>query len=521
MFKRKDYTIPLVAVLGLIGIMTLLFSTRWGIGISPDSTVYICAARSLLNGVGLSVLSGSGKPIPMTHYPPLFPTTLSMIGIFGIDPLNGARWLNAFLFGTNILLVGLVINKYTRSIWPTIFGSFLMLSSISMLRIHSMAWTEPLFIFFALLGLFLLAAYMENPKLLLLMASSGAIALAFLTRYIGAVLVITGIVGIFFLSRKSRKTWYGRLGDSAIFVVISSFPMAIWMVRNLYIAGSATNREIVWHPITSGYFKPAMSTLSTWLLLGRGPGIIRGIHFLVVVAGLLVLSILLLQRKRRLNTGESNRQYLAKMPFLLVTFLFFYGMFLIVSISLFDAYIALYNRTLSPIYVSGLVFILCLAYRLLDSTEGVRALKVASIVICVALIVSYEIRAAIWAIHSHRGGQGYAGRGWQHSEIVGRVRALPSGIPIFTNGVDAIYILTGRPAWGIPSKVRASTRQVNNSYLSELARMRDQLENSGGVLVYFNTIKRCYFPSENELKEQLPLRLLIRAADGSIYEVEH
>jgi hypothetical protein len=33
-----------------------------------------------------------------------------MIGIFGIDPLNGARWLNAFMFGANILLVGLIID---------------------------------------------------------------------------------------------------------------------------------------------------------------------------------------------------------------------------------------------------------------------------------------------------------------------------------------------------------------------------------------------------------------------------
>jgi len=125
-----------------------------------------------------------------------------MIGVFGIDPLNGARWLGVFLFGANILLVGLVINRYTHGFWTSVFGSFIMLSSVDMLNIHSMAWSEPVFIMFGLLGLFLLALHLENPRSLLLIASSGGIALAFLARYTGVAFVATGMAGVFLLGRK-------------------------------------------------------------------------------------------------------------------------------------------------------------------------------------------------------------------------------------------------------------------------------------------------------------------------------
>jgi hypothetical protein len=51
--------------------------------------------------------------------------------------------------------------------------------------------------------------------------------------------------------------------------------------------------------------------------------------------------------------------------------------------------------------------------------------------------------------------------------------------------------------------------------------MRDQLENGDGILVYFNTVTwRWELPSENELKEQLPLRLIARGTDASIYKID-
>ena len=519
MLKRKDYRVFVITVLSVIGIVSLLFATTWGIGISPDSTTYIGVARNLLDGHGLTQTSANGTMVPMTNYPPLYPMLLATIGVFGIDVLDGARYLNAFLFGANIILVGFVITiSSCESVWTSIFGSFLVLTSGVMINIHSMAWTEPLFIFFGLLGLFLLALYIENPKPLLLITCSGAISLAFLARYPGAALVATGIAAIFFMN---RKTCYGRIGDSAIFVAISSIPMALWIIRNSYIAGNATSREIVFHPITFAHITSALSTFSRWLLPSAVPDIIRTILFIALVVGLFVLVILLLQNKRRLNKSDSTKQYLTKLPCILVTFIFFYGALLVMSISFFDAYTPLGDRILSPVYVSGVILILSIAHKLLRSTEGIRVIQVASIVLCIVFAGSYLLRGTTRIIRAHSDGQGYAGKAWKQSEIIQKVRVFPSAIRVYTNGTDAISFLSGKRAYRIPEKLRPTTRVINKNYFSQLISMGEQLKNHGAILVYFNTVTwRWHLPSEDELKEKLPLHILFQGADGTIYEAE-
>jgi hypothetical protein len=51
----------------------------------------------------------------MTQYPPLYPAVLTPLLLVGIDALQAARLLNAFLFGVNILLAGYSIHQITRS----------------------------------------------------------------------------------------------------------------------------------------------------------------------------------------------------------------------------------------------------------------------------------------------------------------------------------------------------------------------------------------------------------------------
>ena len=117
MDTRPRLTILIIAVLALLGTVALLFTTRFGIGTSP-------------------IIVGDLVVLPNEQEDP--------------DPLSAARWLNAVLFGANILLIGLILVQVTdNSFWLPVIGSFLVLTSGSMLTNHSMAWTEPLFIFLA------------------------------------------------------------------------------------------------------------------------------------------------------------------------------------------------------------------------------------------------------------------------------------------------------------------------------------------------------------------------------------
>jgi len=177
--------------------------------------------------------------------------------------------------------------------------------------------------------------------------------------------------------------------------------MVLWAMRNFYIADTMMDRKTVFHPITFGHVKSAVSTVSTWFVPRSVAPVIRGILLLVTVAGLSILSILLLRRQRKLDRSDSVRQCLAGAPCLLLIFSLVYGVFLTVSISFFDASTSLGNRILSPVYVSGLVLVLCVAHRLLHSAKGIRFVQVACVIICLAFAGSYLVRGTIWVVHSH------------------------------------------------------------------------------------------------------------------------
>ncbi|MCK4421845.1 hypothetical protein KAW18_11900 [candidate division WOR-3 bacterium] len=526
MDRKKKYPVFLLIGLSLIGIIVLLFATSWGIGLSPDSSRYIYAARSLLGGRGLMVLSGSGEVMPMVNTPPLFSVLLFILGFFGIDPLSGVRWLNTFFFGANILLSGFLIRKNTHnSIYAAILGSFLIMTSVDMIYIHSMAWSESSFIFFCFLGIFLLNEYLKGQKPLFLVASSGAIALAFLDRYSGAALIPTGIVGILFLQDRTRV---GKIRDSIIFLALTCLPMVFWLIRNLIFASSATERQLCFHPVTSHHLLSALFTISKWLfpestLYALSTWLLRDKVFygvIGVVIGLLISGIFLLSKKGYSDRICSCRQYITRLSWLLIAFVFFYGMLLLVSISFFDANTPLSSRILSPIYISSLVLILSIGDKLFHSIRRKSFLRILLIIICTLFAGSYLVRGTKFVIQTRRTGLVYDSKAWKESKIVERIKRLPPGIPIFSNGADAIYLLTKRPAALIPAKVDPSTTRNNDTYLFELERMRKKLETEDGVLIYFNTVRLLYFPSEKELKEQLPLRLLSKESDGAIYQIE-
>ena len=252
----------LILLVALLAMVAVLYSTTGGVGLSPDSAIYVESARNLVAGRGLSVLSASDEATPLTHYPCLFPVLLAAPGFLGLDPLDAARWLNAFLIGANIFLIGMILGICSdKSTWITLLGSLLILASETMLTIHSFAWTEPLLIFLGLLNMLPLGAYLRKPHLLLLIASSMAAASGFLARYVGVALVISSVIAILLLGKRQLRR---RVMDIAIFTFVSCFPMALWLVRNVYVAGTATNRKMAFHPVTAGNIQRGIIIPKNW-----------------------------------------------------------------------------------------------------------------------------------------------------------------------------------------------------------------------------------------------------------------
>ena len=156
-FKSNRVLFAALASCAVMGGAIIVWATPWGVGLSPDSAIYIGGARSLSEMTGYSQPVDASTYSPIVHYPPLYSASLAILGGLGLDLFQAARWLNTVLFGANAMLAGYVVFKATRRRGWAVAAAALMATAFPLTQVHTMAWSEPLFIFLELcVWLFLL-----------------------------------------------------------------------------------------------------------------------------------------------------------------------------------------------------------------------------------------------------------------------------------------------------------------------------------------------------------------------------
>jgi len=296
--------------------------------------------------------------------------------------------------------------------------------------------------------------------------------------------------------------------------------MFVWLLRNLLVSGTATNRELFFHPINRFHIGQALYTLSGWLLLPDStPNVVRVALWLVILVG--AVGILFWRRReQKLNQGMG----LPGIPCLiklLALFLVVYGTFLIVSLSFLDANILLDDRILSPVFVAGLIISFYLIGELLHFARQRPVLRLGLVAILLIFVVSNLLSGVGLIRDGYSHGFGFSSRSWTHSDTLEQVRNLPGGVTIFSNAPEAIYLHTGKTALSLPKKFFSANQQINGSYSAELISMRGKIESDDGLVVYFNSLtERRTLPTEEELRENLPLCILAQKSDGTIYGID-
>jgi hypothetical protein len=504
-----------MAMCASIGGAIMLFTTQWGVGVTTDSTIYINVARNLLQGYGWSHPPGS----PMTHYPPLYPLVLSLSGLLGSDPIDGARWVQAFLFFATLLCSGVMIYGATNSstlAWIT--GLLLLLTSNTMIYVYDFAWSESLFILLCLAGFLLLGKYFEESRQRLLLASSIMIGLAFLTRYAGVSLVITGCLCILLISPLSI---YKRFIATMLFAVVSVLPTGLWFIRNRIVSGTLANRTLVSHPITANHVDSAILTISRWLCLPEDwPLRVRG-GILVIFAVIILTGYVILLKDQLKNNENQKNNHILYIPSLLIIFTISYLSFLAMSISFIDAHTPFDDRILAPLYVVSVIGIVCLAYNIWLQFGKKRVFAALFLIVSFLFVGVQIIKSTPLVASLHYEGIGFSSKYWRYSKIIEIVKSVPPDTIIYTNGPDAIDILTGKSSLMIPSKVDPGTRLSNENFAAQFADMARQLETDKSILVYFYGITwRWYLPTKEEIAKGVRLRVLYQGRDGIIYGAE-
>jgi 4-amino-4-deoxy-L-arabinose transferase-like glycosyltransferase len=496
--------------LAILGIILLFAVTHQGIGLGSDSAVYISAGRNLVIGRGLIWVTGGGEMLPMTHFPPFFPMVLSGFELIGLGSINGARLLNSLLFGLNISLVGVIIYLLTKSQWLSIFASFLMLISIFMIRTHSWAMSEPLYLSLALSGLIFLALFVKGKQRVCLILAGIALGLAYLTRYVGISLVLVGLITLFC---NFGTNWRRRLVDLIIFMLVSLSPNILWMLRNEILTGYTTSRSLRLNFPTEeeiftiakvflGWFFPA--EILNFLPDGL---IILGLSSLLLLLGFGIFSWI----KNDLSKREDKvlRPFQPFMGSILAfSMIAFSGVIVASYLTIFPPP-ALDFRIFLPLYVTFIIMIVW-GFNIGWNT-GHPVFRGGTLFAMVLLTSSYTIRSYSVISELLQDGQGYSSNYWMTSETISSIRNLNS-VPLISNHPAAIYLLADKPAYTIPYLIPGRV----DEYTYELEEMRDKMKQDGVLLVLFEEDRH---PPESFLVEELTRDLSLKAkySDGDIF----
>lgn len=478
--SARFISIVILGLLAVIGLFLVLHATPEGLGLSDDSIGYVAGARSMLAGHGYreAWLATNG---PVTHFPPAYPAVLALLGWFGVDPLRAARFLNAVLFSLNMIVLGILGWRMTRSLAAGLVLAALFLVNDSLLRVHTALLSEPLFVFLSLLAFWMIDLYFErDAHWLWLVASGSLVGMAYLTRYAGLALGGTFVIALMLLHDTWRKRWVG----TGIFT-LSLLPwIAGWAVRNEVVGGTVTNRILVWHPITASNFETAMRTVSMFLMpvepwrleLFKIPGL-----FPVLIAlslGATAMWIAVKVRQRYIKAGRAGAP--AAIAFTNALYIFCYLASIFAAMSFFDASTKFKLRILSPIYVAILVLLVALG------TRAWRWRREA--VILVGLVIfglsTYGQYAAVAELV--KGGQGYASFKWYDSKAMAYLRGLPPGEMIYTNEPGAVYLYTGRPTYVLPDRVDPVTAEARPGFERGVGQMQSDIQSGRAVLALFS-----------------------------------
>ena len=513
----------LSVLLALLATFLVLITTAPnGIALTPDSVGYVSAARSLSTGKGVTLYDAS----PLTLQAPLYPTLLSLTELLsGLDPVEGARFINAGLFGLIVYLSGLLFRRrLARSSFVVVGLAAVSLSPV-LFSVSTYALTEPLFILWTLVFLLLLDNYLNarSPALLILLAI--VTGLAGLTRYIGISCAVTGAVAIFSLQRIPLRS---RLIHLMLFGAISVAPLGAWAARNLLLANTLLgDRDPSRNPLHHNLYFSLIRCLSWFVPLDYLADSLKSTkaHF---VLGAIVGYIVGLVWSPR-NVWTDLRPAICRIgPELL-----FAGTYstLLVVVSTITAHEGINDRYMSPVYVPAvLIFLYFLEKRLAGSANyfsvrifgfpGSLVMRKLAYALLFAWLAILSLRTTLTATQLMQTGLGYNHINWRTSETVSylRMQILPSSedTPIFSNNPDAVYILSGASV--------SSSPEAKGYKSSERRRLVASIAGTWpgsqtAFLVWFHNTNRAHLFEVHELEQIAVLSVLEVLTDGTIYKV--
>lgn len=489
-------------IISLVAMIIHLFATRpWGIGVTQDTVFYFSAAENFLEGNGISWTGGGGLVKPLIHFPPLYPVAVASIKVVLSDVNHAATWINAFLYGLNVFIVGVVIHAVTKSRMAGMAGALIALFSPLLLDIHLDAMSEPLYLLLVFVSLGLLTAYIKESKIQFVLIAGVSSSLAVLTRYVGISVVATGILLLLVWFPGSLKR---KVREAIRYTIVAMIPVSFWYLRNYFHTGSFTNRSIGFHPITISALSEGLNSLSSWFL---SDSVSQDIRIVISLLGLLGIGGVLfgIVMKRGYVT-RTKTLFNTQVILVLVLHAAVYFLLLIFSVSFIDASTRLENRILSPLYILTLILaIISTAWVISNLRWRILWVRYLIGLSLVAVVAACYLPRQLKLVEDMRlQGRGFSGRSWQNSEIIVALRRHNPDGSVYSNEAFSVLYLTGIPARWIPEKYDPVKATVRDTFDEQMEKMRVNLSQPDSALAVFHQgYLKTGMPTLDEITEGL------------------
>ena len=427
-----------LCLLALLSGLLIWFVTPYGAGIYYDSLGYVSAARNFSSGLGLVRLSCDSVE-PMTRYPPLYSLFLSVFGFFGSDIISGARFLDIVCMAGTVIMTGLITLRIANNKIFALLAAFTIFISPVVIEQNSWVMSESLFMFFMLSSIFLFDHYIITNFLKFLVLAAVLASLAVLTRFVGLALILSCIlILIVQLKGKYRVLDNKFIRPLVLFCSITLFPLALWLLRNKTVSGSATGRTVGWYLFSPDRIIP-LAYIAKWFVPWDGNLVWNWKAMLI----LMVLSICFAMLCLGLIKFKKNSSLLKAVIVNIVVYL---GLVLLLM-AVADPLTPLDNRLLLPVYILTVILIISGISYLWSLSNWVY--KTAAVMLMVYIVVFQSYQSVSLVKSLREDGQFYASSSWRNSEVTTTLIAL-NPQKIYTNDMTAVYFGTYHPSCIIP-----------------------------------------------------------------------
>jgi hypothetical protein len=431
-------------LVGIAGFALIqLLSRHGGIGLSPDSIVYLSTAQNIHDHGLINDYTNQ----PMMDFPAGYPIFLgSLIFLTGHSVPWFGPILDGLLFGLLIWLCGWMMDRFRRPShwykWPLLI--FILLSPC-LLEVYSMIWSETLFLLLSVLFMIGCYRYFQTHSIRALFSIALIAGLGCITRYAGISIIMTG--GLLMLCDGRLRWGPKKIGHLLLFGAVAMLLPALNLYRNWRVTDTFTGyRERAIRSLGVN-LHDAGSVFCDWL-----PFFNERYGWATFVAFLFILGI----------TGIFIYRLVKKTNFFFydtigISYFVCYAAFILYTASV-SRFQQLDSRLLSPLFVPWLwgstIWIPAVAARLSKRPQQL-AWKVALFTVTGCFIYG-ECNAFRfnWEGIKYAGIPGYTEDTWQRSPTMAYVRAhkadLEQNGTIYSSSTDGLWFLAKVPAELMP-----------------------------------------------------------------------